>query len=282
MFSRRSGRKVLVFEDDYLQAQAVAGILTKHGTEICRPYRSPAKTSEPLDHHLAQDKAGKHYLIRLIPYRRTGNTTDGVVVTMVDVTRLAEAEKHQQVLISELNHRVKNMLAVTTTIANRTLVTSPAPKDFSKAFNGRLNAMARAYGALSQHNWTDASLQNLLRQELTPFGEQSYNIGGSDFRLEPQHALSMGMVLHELATNAAKHGALSQSGGHIDVFCDLQGTTLVVTWRETGGPPAKPPEKPGFGLELLDGEISYRLRGSLETNFALEGLTVTIKFPVER
>lgn len=236
-------------------------------------------TGESLDHHLAGDRDGKHYLVRLIPYRRTSNSTDGVVVTMVDVTRLAEAEQHQQVLIAELNHRVKNMLAVATTIASRTLESSPRPEDFSAAFTGRLNAMARTYGALSHRNWTDASLHELIRQELRPFGEQSLTVDGPDCHLKPQHALSMGMVLHELATNAAKYGALSQAGGHVQVHCEKFADNFNISWRETGGPPVVKPDHTGFGLELLDGEIGYRLKGSLETSFDPEGLAVLIKLP---
>jgi len=238
------------------------------------------ETGEPLDHHLTQDKDGKHYLVRLIPYRRSGNNADGVVVTLVDVSRLAEAEKHQQVLIAELNHRVKNMLAIATTIANRTIESSPAPEEFSKAFRGRLNAMARAYGALSQENWKDASLHDLVRQELGPFGESCFTIEGTDVRLKPQQALSMGMVLHELATNAAKYGALSKEAGTIKVDCSMENGALTLVWREAGGPPVKQPEKNGFGFELLDGEIGYRLKGKLETIFDPEGLTARIQIKV--
>jgi two-component system CheB/CheR fusion protein len=240
------------------------------------------ETGQPLDHHLAQDKEGNHYLVRLMPYRRNGNKLDGVVVTMVDVTNLAEAEKHQRVLIAELNHRVKNMLAIATTIATRTLASSATPQDFNKAFNGRLNAMARAYGTLSQQNWTDVSLHDLIRQELSPFGEPCFSISGDDVRLKPQHALPMAMTLHELATNAAKYGALSNKNGKVEVNCGLDDGILHLSWREVDGPPVKQPERNGFGSELLHGEIGYRLKGKIKTEFNPDGLAVLIQFPITR
>jgi two-component system CheB/CheR fusion protein len=238
-------------------------------------------TGEPLDHHLAKDRHGKHYLVRLIPYRRSGSMPDGVVVTLVDVTLLAEAERHQQVLISELNHRVKNMLAVVTTIADRTFESAPSHEAFSQAFNGRLNAMSRAYGALSRENWKEASLHELITQELSPFGGHAFVIEGPDIRLKPQQALSIAMVLHELATNAAKHGALSINGGRIHASCEPSDANLVLTWTERGGPPVAPTDKKGFGFELLEGEIDYRLKGKLETKFDPAGLVVRIEIPAK-
>jgi len=240
------------------------------------------ETGQSLDHHLAQDRAGNHYLVRLIAYRRSSNALDGVVVTMVDVTKLAEAEKHQQVLIAELNHRVKNMLAIATSIANRTMQSSPAPEDFNKAFTGRLNAMARAYGSLSQHNWKDAPLQELIRQELDPFGQDCYTISGPDIQLKPQHAISLGMVLHELATNAAKYGALTSEKGRVIVEYSLSDNQLQLSWQEVGGPTVKEPERNGFGSELLTGEIGYRLRGKFETKFHPAGLAVSISLPLTK
>lgn len=238
------------------------------------------ETGEPLDHHLAQDKEGKSYLVRLIPYRRSGNRVDGVVVTMVDVTRLTEAEKHQQVLNAELNHRVKNMLAIAIAIAHRTLESAQTPEAFYKAFTGRLNAMARAYGVLSQQSWTETSLHALIRQELNPFGEQCFSIGGNDIPLKSQYVLPIGMVLHELATNAAKYGAFSQKDGRVQVDCRADEGMLHISWRETDGPTVREPVRMGFGLKLLEGEVSYRLKGEFETNFSPEGLTVLIRIPI--
>lgn len=109
-------------------------------------------TGTALDHNLTRDAAGRHYLVRLIPYRDGGEGIDGVVVTLVDVTELAEAEQHKQVLIAELNHRVKNMLLVVTAIARQTLEKAPSLEAFRDTYLGRLGAMAGAYGTLSSED----------------------------------------------------------------------------------------------------------------------------------
>jgi two-component system CheB/CheR fusion protein len=106
-------------------------------------------------------------------------------------------------------------------------------------------------------------------------------IEGPDIRLKPQQALSIAMVLHELATNAAKHGALSINGGRIHASCEPSDANLVLTWTERGGPPVAPTDKKGFGFELLEGEIDYRLKGKLETKFDPAGLVVRIEIPAK-
>jgi two-component system CheB/CheR fusion protein len=237
------------------------------------------ETGTPLDHQPARDRHGKHYLVRLIPYHRTSTVSDGVVVTLVDVTRLAEAERHQQVLISELNHRVKNMLAVVATIADRTMEGASSQEAFHQSFHGRLTALGRAYGALSRENWKEASLHELATQELKPFGDNNFMLAGPDIRVTPQQALSMAMVLHELTTNAAKYGALSVPDGTVHITTAQSDTSLVFTWTERDGPVVGKTEKKGFGLELLEGEIGYRLKGKLETNFCPAGLAVHIEIP---
>ncbi|WP_318246600.1 PAS domain-containing protein (plasmid) [Rhizobium sp. T1470] len=169
-------------------------------------------TGTELNHHLTRDAAGRHYLVRLIPYRDGGDGIDGVVVTFVDVTELAEAEQHKQVLIAELNHRVKNMFLVVTAIAKQTLAKAPPLEAFRDTFLGRLRAMARAYGTLSQENWQDASLRALFTEELKPFGAENFSLSGPDIRLRPQLSLSLAMVAHELVTNASKHGLSPTTG----------------------------------------------------------------------
>jgi two-component system CheB/CheR fusion protein len=237
---------------------------------------------ESIAHHLARDAKGSYYLVRLIPYRDKGARTQGVVVTLVDVTPLAEAEEHQKILISELNHRVKNMLAVVTSIANRALESSSSKEEFAAALVGRLAAMSRAYGALSRENWTEVSVHELIAQEVGAIDSTRLTITGPEARLKPQQSLSIGMVLHELATNAAKYGALRNERGRIEIEWSLAGNELQLVWKETNGPPVKPPEQSGFGLSLVKGEIEYRLSGVVETNFAASGLVVRISFPMTR
>jgi two-component system CheB/CheR fusion protein len=238
-------------------------------------------TGELIEHQLPRDADRRHYLVRLMPYREEAKTIKGVVVSLMDVTTLADAEEHQQVLISELNHRVKNMLAVVISIVNSTLDGTPS-HPAQVALVGRLRAMARAYGALSRVNWTDVSLADILKDETEHFGSERFSVTGPDVRLEPQRALSLGMVFHELATNAAKYGALTAPDGLIAVSWEKRGSDLLIEWKEQGGPAVVAPTSLGFGLSLLDGEIAYRHGGTVETVFEPAGLLVRISLSEQR
>lgn len=239
------------------------------------------KSGERLEHQIARDADGRHYLVRLIPYRNGDQGIEGVVVTFVDVTSLAEAEEHQRTLISELNHRVKNMLTVVMSIANQTLTRAPTLESFRSAYIGRLQAMGRAYSLLSRENWTEVSILELTREETAPFGAERIKLSGPDIRLAPHQGLSVGMVVHELATNAVKYGALSKPGGRVTFAWCCSDDRVCATWREHDGPPVTPPEGSGFGLSLLKGEIGYRLGGEVETLFHQTGLEVRFSFPLK-
>ena len=229
-----------------------------------------------VEHQLPRDGEGRHYLVRLIPYRNEAGGTDGVVVTFVDVTSLAEAEEHQQILISELNHRVKNMLAVVISVANHTLQKTPSPEDFVAALTGRLHAMARAYELLSRTNWKEASVAELVRQETESLGEARFSAAGPEVHLKPHQGLAIGMVLHELATNASKYGALSGPDGSVGISWDVSEGRFRLQWEERDGPAVE-----RFGLQLVRGEIEYRLNGRVETVFDPKGLKATLSFPLE-
>lgn len=237
-------------------------------------------SGKALTHQLARDAAGKHHLVRIIPYRATGDCVDGVVVTLVDVTQLAESEARQQILVSELNHRVKNMLTVVTVIARRTLENVSSLDAFGSAFEGRIGALGRAYGLLSDQGWRAASLREIFNEGLKPFGPESFTLTGPDLHLSPQQGISLAMIVHELATNASKHGALSQEGGRVNVAWNTKDHRALVTWQEQGGPPVEEPRSEGFGFELLRGEIEYRLKGTLQTNFESGGFSGSFDFPV--
>lgn len=240
------------------------------------------ESGETLNHHLARDDNDRSHLVRINPYRDKSGSIQGVVVTLIDVTTLAQAEERQQVLISELNHRVKNMLAVVASITNRTREYSASKDEFADALIGRLHAMSRAYGLLSRESWTEASVEELLRQELDPFGHERFKLDGERVSLKPAQGLSFGMAIHELATNAAKYGALSKPAGRIVVKWSVADGTFRLVWREKGGPPIKQPTDSGFGLTLLRGEIGYRLGGKVETTFHSNGLEAEIAFPLTR
>ncbi|MET1026213.1 MAG: CheR family methyltransferase, partial [Dongiaceae bacterium] len=232
-------------------------------------------TSQMIERRVGQPDSAQ-FLMRLIPYRNSVNRIDGVVVTFVDVTNLAEAETHQRVLISELNHRVKNMLSVVIAIAEQTHKSSASPEAFKAAYFQRLHAMARSYELLSRDNWTRASIEELARQELAPFGLERISLQGPSVHLKPKAALSLGVIIHELATNAGRYGALSVEKGSVDLSWSMDkgdsDEKILLEWRERGGPTTDEPDRKGFGLKLVEREAVYNLGGQVHLAFEPDGL----------
>jgi len=206
-----------------------------------------------------------------------------------DVTERRQAERQRQLLIEELNHRVKNTLATAQSLANQTLRTSPTPGHFVTAFNGRLAALASAHTLLANARWTGAALHELIAQQLAPYRTaERVNVilRGEDVWLEPSAALTLGLALHELATNAAKHGALAGASGAIEIRSRVRseagGRRLSLVWRERGGPPVETPERRGFGLTLIERGLAYQLGGTTALEFRRTGLHCAIAFALDR
>ena len=237
------------------------------------------ESGEVLERTISQN-GGTHYLARLAPYRNGGMQIEGVVLSFVDVTSLTQSEAHQRTLIAELNHRVKNMLAVVISIADQTYRTVQDPKTFKDRFIERIRAMAHSYELLSSENWRAASISQLAKAQLSPFGHERIHLGSDDIHLPPSQALSLGMILHELATNAGKYGALARAG-QVDMNWHRDGPHVVVTWSEFCGTQVNKPEKTGFGMKLITRETVYTLGGHSDIEFAPDGLKVTLRFPGE-
>ena len=228
------------------------------------------------------------FLMRMLPYRSGEDKVDGVVLTFVDITTLVEGERQQRTLIHELNHRVRNMLAVVLAMVSQTLARNPTPADFATTFRGRIEALARAYGLVARRRWAEVSLEEVVRQELEPHllgREDGIVIEGPSTLLPAKAALALGMVVHELATNAVKYGALSAAAGRVAVKWQVESNGsatpgLVLRWEESNGPATKTPERKGFGTELVEREIRGELRGQVAFDFAPTGLQATISVPL--
>jgi two-component sensor histidine kinase len=203
--------------------------------------------------------------------------------------RIAQAEAHRALLIDELNHRVKNTLAVVQAIAARTFANVPATSAARQAFEARLIALAQAHNVLSDEHWEAASLHDILGAVLKPHvargrGRDRFVIDGPDVRLPPQTAIALGMALHELATNAAKYGALSTSQGRVFITWSLieaaDGPHVALTWREAGGPAVRPPERKGFGTTLIERGFPGESGGAAVLQYEPAGLTATFDVPL--
>ena len=195
------------------------------------------------------------------------------------------AEERMSLLVAELSHRVKNTLATVAAIARLTLRQSATLEVFDRAFTPRLEALSRAHSLIFEANWGDTELRTVVEQALNPFrrpGEPSIRIEGEDLKLSPKAALALTLMLHELATNAAKYGALSDAGGQVDVRWTLQPDAepaVRLSWDEHDGPPVTPPTRKGFGHTLIERSVRYELDGSARLSFPPSGMQAEISFP---
>jgi two-component system CheB/CheR fusion protein len=205
-----------------------------------------------------------------------------VAILFQDITERKRHERERELMMGELNHRVKNMLAVVQSIAAQTLRTTPDPQRFTAAFKERIRTLGQAHGLLTQHNWRGTDLRALARAVLGSFadGGDRLRIEGPTAMLAPNAAVPISMALHELATNAVKYGALSVPTGTVDVTWTLDGAAeerrLDVTWTEAGGPPVSAPTHQGFGHRMLERGIAHELEGDVDLAYAPSGVVCRI------
>ena len=221
-----------------------------------------------------------HYLARVLPYRSADNVIDGVLLMFVDVTNLVAAEEQQKVLAAELSHRVKNTLAVVSSIAERTLSDGESKENLI----GRLHALGHTHDVLSECGWTEAGLLELISAELSPHsaGDGALRISGPTVMLKPQAALFITLALHELSTNAAKYGALSVPGGRVAVSWIITGDRpprLELDWQEEGGPKIDGLGTSSFGTELIERGIRFEVQGEAKLETVNGGLHCRMVIP---
>jgi len=235
----------------------------------------------------ARDGSIRDVLISSSALFRDGRFVHTRCIT-VDVTERKQAEEHQKLLMAELNHRVKNTLAVVQSIAAQTLRRTTSLEGFAESFNGRLRALATAHSLLTRGNWRSAGLEKLVQEALKAHGtgRGAFETRGPELDLSPKQTLALSLVLHELATNAAKYGALSRRSGRVDIHWEIlagNGSgTLRLGWVERGGPPAKQPQAKGFGTTLIQRLVSYDLDGAFDVTYEPDGLRCEIVIPWTR
>jgi PAS domain S-box-containing protein len=198
-----------------------------------------------------------------------------------DITDRKSAEEHQRLLVHELSHRVKNTLAIVQAIAHQTFKNDAVPDHLMRSFQARLLALATAHNVLFRRRWTPASVEEIIQEATAPFRdkEHRFTVGGEEVFILPQSAITLSLAFHELATNAAKYGALSSAGGSVMIqwFHDHEGLTL--TWTERGGPRVSRPSRRGFGSRMLEQALARELSGTVTLDYAPSGLVCTIKAP---
>jgi PAS domain S-box-containing protein len=208
-----------------------------------------------------------------------------VVGVVLDITEIKEAELRQYLLFDELNHRVKNTLAIVQALAQQTLRTTPDPRQFAEAFAERLGSLARAHSLLTNESWRGASLRDIVTTALAAFVDEGrpIEIGGEVVMIPPTATITLSLMLHELATNAAKYGALSVAKGRLAVRWSAKetGSSIAVDlhWQEDNGPSVSPPTNRGFGSRLL-ASSARQLGAEFETDYAVHGLRGRLRFAV--
>jgi len=207
----------------------------------------------------------------------------------IDITDQKHAEEKTNLLLRELNHRVKNTLAMLQSIANQTLKNSKTPDEFKKAFSGRIRSLAAAHTLLSDKEWEPIDLYKLLRDQVNVYVDdidKQLVIVGDEATLGPEEALALGMVLHELATNAAKYGAISVPGGHVEISVHVseldKQEKLNLKWREIGGPTVITPKTTGFGSIMIKRSLDKIIGSSVHLDYLPDGVEAQITVPLNK
>ena len=201
---------------------------------------------------------------------------------------LVDARHHGTFLLQELDHRVKNTLAIVQSISRQTLRATPSPEAFAEVFEERLLALSQAHELLTRRAWGRAQFHDILDKALAPFSAdlaERFDIVGPALSFSAETSVSVHMTLHELAVNAAKHGALSTPEGQVIIRWSVEEAAsppnLTLTWREVGGPPLLgAPERRGFGLQMIQRGLARDLGGKATLDFAPEGFVYGLRAPL--
>ena len=220
------------------------------------------------------------------PLHGAGGSVVGLTCAAVDITERKEGEAHLRLLMRELTHRSKNLLAVVQAMARQTARHAGSIDSFLDQFSARLQAVATSHDLLIQESWYGVSLAELVRSQLGHYLNRSgsqVSIDGQAVILKPEVAQNLGLALHELATNAAKYGALSVPTGKVSInwqrLVQPKGEGVQIVWAESGGPSVSPPERRGFGSLVIERNLARSLEAQVDLAFAPDGVTCRIVIP---
>jgi PAS domain S-box-containing protein len=205
-----------------------------------------------------------------------------IVVHVSDISARRRAEAHQRLLVDELNHRVKNTLAIVQGIAQQIFKGEADGPAAREAFEGRLAALSAAHNVLTERKWERASVREVVNSTIAPYSGQPapFSIDGPDVDLSPKTAVALALSLHELCTNAAKYGGLSVPGGRVELAWACDEERLRLRWRELGGPPVLAPARRGFGTRMLERGLAAELGGKVTIAFDADGVVCTLDAPL--
>jgi two-component system CheB/CheR fusion protein len=257
--------------------------------DFAKDAQTVLKDLSVIEREIASD--GRWFLTRFRPYRTVDDRIEGVVCTFVDITErvktaktLKANEEHLRLLLSELSHRVKNTLAVVQAMARLSFADDTPREEAVEAFTARLSALSAAHDLLVKSDWRGALLKDLAEKQLAPYAIENGRIAmdGPDIFLPPDIATPLGLVMHELAANALKYGALSSKAGTLKLdwgfITDGAGPEFQFRWQEADGPAVQPPSKQGFGSYLIQNGLP---EAKVALNFESKGLLYTVTLPAK-
>jgi len=247
-----------------------------------------AKSTFQLEHRVRRvDGSSGWTFSRAVPLLDKAGEITGWFGAASDITARKQGEEHLKLMVDELNHRVKNMLATVQSIAAQTF-RGGTQEEARAAFEARLFALSHAHQLLTREHWEGVDLSELALQILEPFKSRSgeadrFSVSGTDIRLKPKLALSLGMAFHELAGNAAKYGALSNSAGRVSLAWQRRPEDrLRLVWRERDGPRVHRPTRRGFGSRLIERGLANDLGGTVRLDYDPRGVVCVIEMPIPR
>lgn len=249
-------------------------------------WRRSLETGEPFEMTFpirGADGAYRPFLTRGTPLRDETGAIVRWFGTNTDVSRQLQDQERLRLMVNELNHRVKNTLATVQSIIALSLRGVDVPGPVRETLTNRILALSKAHDVLTDEQWSGADLREIVQQAAEPYqteGEARFHVQGPPARLMPRTAIAIALALHELATNAAKYGALSTAAGRVDLTWDIrtdtEGARLHLTWRESGGPPVTPPKRTGFGTRLIERGLSADLQGRVAIQYLPAGVVCEI------
>ena len=223
------------------------------------------------------------------PVRDAGGQIVQHFASFHDLTGHRDAQAQSQMLIDELNHRVKNTLATVQSIVSQALRKSSDMGAAREAIESRLVALSRSHNLLTRESWNSTGLRDVVMSSLEPFGMansrvERFIVTGPNIRISPKAVLALSIAFHELATNALKYGAFSNDAGRVliewSVQSGVESRRVVLCWREINGPPVLPPTRTGFGSQMIERGLAHELEADVSLDYRAEGLVCTIDIPV--
>jgi two-component system, chemotaxis family, CheB/CheR fusion protein len=254
--------------------------------EIFERFKNGGKTEYIEIERRRKDGSMVWMSVTISPLRSADQRLVGALIIARDITERRRAEAHREILVGELNHRVKNTLAIVSAIASQTLGGAVSLESAKESFASRLLVLSRAHDLLMHGNWSGTDLTSVVKATIEPHqgGQSRFRVEGPFVPLQPSLALTFSLAIHELCTNAAKYGALSVQDGFVDIVWQVQGdvenASLQLTWTESGGPTVSTPTRKGFGSRLIERALAVELTGEVHVVYNTSGVVCTIDAPL--